>query len=112
MIALSPKRFETFPQYTPPPCGASMANPCPRGLVTTKLAIISRMKPISLPTLATVVALMVFALPSAAKTKVDVKDAQGKDVGSIIVMPHGSGVSLKLMLHDLPPGEHAIHFHQ
>jgi Cu-Zn family superoxide dismutase len=70
------------------------------------------MKPISLPTLATVVALMVFALPSAAKTKVDVKDAQGKDVGSIIVMPHGSGVSLKLMLHDLPPGEHAIHFHQ
>jgi superoxide dismutase, Cu-Zn family len=89
-----------------------MANPCPRGLVTTKLAIISRMKPITLPTLAMVVALMVFALPSAAKTKVDVKDAQGKDVGSIIVMPHGSGVSLKLMLHDLPPGEHAIHFHQ
>ncbi len=70
------------------------------------------MKPITLPTLATVVALMVFALPCAAKTKVDVKDAQGKDVGSIIVMPHGSGVSLKLMLHDLPPGDHGIHFHQ
>jgi Cu-Zn family superoxide dismutase len=71
------------------------------------------MKPITLPTLAaTLVALILCALPSAAKTKVDLKDAQGKDVGSIIVVPHGSGVSLKLMLHDLPPGEHAIHFHQ
>ncbi|MFZ0419248.1 MAG: superoxide dismutase family protein [Candidatus Sulfotelmatobacter sp.] len=70
------------------------------------------MKYTTLPTLATAVALIVFALPSAAKTKVDLKDAQGKDVGSIIVMPHGSGVSLKLLLHDLPPGEHAIHFHQ
>jgi Cu-Zn family superoxide dismutase len=70
------------------------------------------MKYTTLPTLATAVALIVFALPSAAKTKVDLKDAQGKDVGSIIVMPHGSGVSLKLHLHDLPPGEHAIHFHQ
>jgi Cu-Zn family superoxide dismutase len=70
------------------------------------------MKYTTLPMLATAAALIVFALPSAAKTKVDLKDAQGKDVGSIIVMPHGSGVSLKLQLHDLPPGEHAIHFHQ
>ncbi len=70
------------------------------------------MKHITLPTLAAAVALIVFALPSAAKTKVELKDAQGKDVGSIIVMPQGSGVSLKLHLHDLPPGEHAVHFHQ
>ena len=86
-----------------------MASLCP---LAPELAIIPRMKPITLPTLATVLALMAFTLPSAAKTKVDLKDAQGKDVGSIIVMPHGSGVSLKLSLHDLPPGEHAIHFHQ
>jgi Cu-Zn family superoxide dismutase len=70
------------------------------------------MKQITLPALATIVAVVLFSLPSPAKTKVDLKDAQGKDVGSIIVMPHGSGVSLKLLLHDLPPGEHAIHFHQ
>jgi superoxide dismutase, Cu-Zn family len=76
------------------------------------LAIISGMKPTTLPTLAAAVALMAFSLPSAAKTKVEIKDLQGKAVGTIILMPQGSGVSLKLHLHDLPPGEHAIHFHQ
>jgi Cu-Zn family superoxide dismutase len=76
------------------------------------LAIIFRMKHTTLPTLAAAVALIAFALPSAAKTKVEMTDAQGKAVGTIIVMPQGSGVSLKLHLHDLPPGEHAIHFHQ
>jgi Cu-Zn family superoxide dismutase len=70
------------------------------------------MKKITLPTFATVVALCFSALPSAATTKVDLKDAHGKDVGTIMIVPKGSGVSLKLMLHDLPAGEHAIHFHQ
>ena len=49
---------------------------------------------------------------SAAKTIVQLKDAQGKDVGSIILWDQGPGVGLKLHLHDLAPGEHAIHFHQ
>jgi Cu-Zn family superoxide dismutase len=70
------------------------------------------MKTITLPTLAVLVALVAFSLPSAAKTKVELKDAQGKAVGSIIVWQQGKSVSLKLNLHDLPPGEHAIHFHQ
>ena len=86
-----------------------MAPWCKQGMA---LAIISRMKPTPLPTLAAAVALIAFALPSAAKTKAEMSDSQGKAVGTIILMPQASGVSLKLHLHDLPPGEHAIHFHQ
>src|ERR1700686_2552525 len=58
--------------------------------------------------------LALFALPSrsAAKTKVELKDAQGKPVGDIIVWDQGPGVALELKLHDLTPGDHAIHFHQ
>jgi Cu-Zn family superoxide dismutase len=49
---------------------------------------------------------------AAAKTKVDLKDSQGKAVGTITLSQQGSGVDLKLQLHDLPFGSHAIHFHQ
>ncbi|MGB8581144.1 MAG: superoxide dismutase family protein [Candidatus Sulfotelmatobacter sp.] len=70
------------------------------------------MKHTTLPTLAAAVAVILFALPSTAKTKVEIKDSQGKAVGTIILSQKGSGVSLKLNFHDLPPGEHAIHFHQ
>ena len=59
--------------------------------------------------------LMLVALPSrsAAKTKVELKDAQGKPVGDIVIWDQDSGgVGLELNLHDLTPGEHAIHFHQ
>ena len=43
---------------------------------------------------------------------VTIKDASGKDVGTVNIKPAGTGVSLKLQLHGLAPGEHAIHFHQ
>ena len=58
--------------------------------------------------------LATFALSSrsAAKTKVELKDAQGKAVGDVILWDQGTGVGLELQLHDLTPGEHAIHFHQ
>ena len=52
---------------------------------------------------------------SAAKKDVkivEMKDAQGKSVGNIVVKDQGAGVVLDLHLHDLTPGEHAIHFHQ
>jgi superoxide dismutase, Cu-Zn family len=70
------------------------------------------MKMMTLSSLATFVALILFSLPSAAKTKVEVKDMQGKAVGTITLSQQGSGVALQIHLHDLPPGEHAIHFHQ
>src|SRR6266516_5044229 len=49
---------------------------------------------------------------SQAKTKVELKDAQGKAVGNIVIWDEGEGVGLELHLHDLSPGEHALHFHQ
>jgi Cu-Zn family superoxide dismutase len=58
------------------------------------------------------VALLALSSASAAKTKIELKDAQGKDVGSIVIWDEGPGVALQLKLHDLTPGEHAIHFHQ
>lgn len=49
-----------------------------------------------------------------AKTKrvVELKNGEGKAVGTVDLWPQGQGVGLKLHLHDLTPGEHAIHFHQ
>lgn len=63
--------------------------------------------------------LPVLALPisTAAKTTVELKDAQGKSVGTAVLWSKAgkgasSGVFMKLSLHDLPAGEHALHFHQ
>ena len=54
------------------------------------------------------------SIAAAAKTTVELKDAQGKSVGTAVLESKGasSGVSMKLNLHGLPAGEHALHFHQ
>jgi len=69
------------------------------------------MKRLGFSTIVLPVVLLAFAIPSMAKTRVEMKDAQGKAVGTVMVWQQGPGVGLQLNLHGLTPGEHAIHFH-
>jgi Cu-Zn family superoxide dismutase len=69
-----------------------------------------------------VVALVLFALVSilgmrslaqrGGKTTVELKDGQGKSLGSAVLSPAKQGVSIALNLTGLTPGEHALHIHQ
>ena len=61
---------------------------------------------------ATMIAGLAVSCAAQDKVKVQMKDAQGKSVGTLTVMAHGDGAHITGQVRNLPQGGHAIHIHE
>jgi Cu-Zn family superoxide dismutase len=60
----------------------------------------------------TLLALTVFCGTAFAATQnVTLKNAKGENIGTATITSLAKGVKIDVDVHGLPPGEHAIHFH-
>lgn len=67
-----------------------------------------RMKNYALLTIVLALSLPLFA----RNPNVELKNAKGDSVGNATLKRSGKGIEIKLNLHNMPAGEHAIHIHQ
>jgi Cu-Zn family superoxide dismutase len=87
-------------------------------LAISAIEVATKMKSTAIKTSLVVVAVLAFVLAVRAKdkgpapVKVNLQNGQGKSVGTATLSATDHGVTIKLDLHDLTPGEHAIHVHQ